>query len=223
MKITSALRAIKVALVASVLVGPGTFVSVASRAQETGPSEVEAREGFVSLFNGKDFQGWRFGESDPASGTLPPNWKVEDGVIKLSGGNSPHLASQREFADFDVRLQWRAMRDKYNSGFFIRSGRNVGANQINLSQSAVGKLMSGGQGGDAVPKLQKPVGEWNDWRVLAVGDRVTFWCNGERAWEVVGFKDRRGYLGLQAEGAPMEFRNIRIKELGAGDAGAEKK
>jgi hypothetical protein len=205
-------------LVVGLVLGSGPLAPVAVNAQE--PSDEEAKEGFVSLFNGKDFTGWRFGETTPTSESLPPNWKVEDGVIKLSGGNSPHLASQREFGDFDVRLQWRALRDRYNSGFFIRSGRNVNANQINLSQSAVGKLMTGAQGGDPVPKLQKPVGEWNEWRVLAVGDHVTFWCNGQRAWEVSGFKDRRGYLGLQAEGAPMEFRNIRIKVL---DAGNEKK
>jgi hypothetical protein len=185
-------------------------------AQAQALSDDEAREGFVSLFNGKDFTGWRFGESVPTPATLPPNWKVEDGVIKLSGGNSPHLASQGEFGDFDVRFQWRALQEKYNSGFFIRSGREVKANQINLSQAAVGKLMSGAKGGDAVPSLQKPVGEWNDWRVLAIGDHVTFWCNGQRAWEVTGFKDRRGYLGLQAEGARMEFRSIRIKEIPGG-------
>jgi hypothetical protein len=204
-------------LLASTAIGP---VGVQSRAQEPDPEE--AREGFVPLFNGKDLAGWRFGEETPTPGSLPPNWKVEDGLIKLSGGNSPHLASVREFSDFDVRFQWRALRDRYNSGFFVRSGRNVGANQINLNQMAVGKLMSGGTGGDPVPDLQKPVGEWNDWRVVAVGGRVTFYCNGRRAWEVTDFKDRRGYLGIQAEGAPMEFRNIRIKELGDVDASPRK-
>jgi len=194
----------------------------AAQARAQALSDDEAKDGFVSLFNGKDFTGWRFGETVPTAATLPPNWKVEDGVIKLSGGNTPHLASQGEFGDFDVRFQWRAMREKYNSGFFIRSGREVKANQINLSQSAVGKLMSGAQGGDAVPALQKPVGEWNDWRVLAAGDHVTFWCNGQKAWEVSGFTDRRGYLGLQAEGAPMEFRSIRIKAL-ASAGSAQKK
>jgi hypothetical protein len=215
-----AMRRITVTLAAWLLAGVGGIEPIQAQTDE--PGAEEAKEGFVSLFNGKDLTGWRFGEMTPTPETLPPNWKVEDGVIKLSGGNSPHLASQREFADFDVRFQWRAMRDRYNSGFFIRSGRDVKANQINLSQSAVGKLMSGAEGGDAVPTLQKPVGEWNDWRVVAVGDCVTFWCNGQRAWEVRGFKDRRGYLGLQAEGAPMEFRRIRIKELSSGDVGTEK-
>ena len=210
-------------LTAWLLAGASVLGSGPSQVQAQALEGDEAKEGFVSLFNGKDFTGWRFSGTVPTAGALPPNWKVEEGVIKLSGGNNPHLASEGEFGDFDVRFQWRALREKYNSGFFIRSGREVKANQINLSQAAVGKLMSGASGGDAVPALQKPVGEWNDWRVLALGDHVTFWCNGQRAWEVTGFKDRRGYLGLQAEGAPMEFRNIRIKEIAAAPASAEKK
>ena len=185
--------------------------SIVAQAQTL--SDAETKDGFVSLFNGKDLTGWRFGETASTSETLPPNWKVEDGVIKLSGGNNRHLASQREFADFDVRFEWRAMREKYNSGFFVRSGRVVNANQINLSQSAVGKLMSGAQGGDPVPKLQKPVGEWNEWRVLAVGGHVTFWCNGQKAWEVLRVQGPSRLSRPPGRGAPMEFRNIRIKEL----------
>src|ERR1700686_304254 len=91
----------------------------------------EAKDGFVSLFNGKDFTGWRFSESSALPDKLPDNWKVEDGVIKLSGGGSPHLASQWDYEDFDFRFQWRSVKDGYNSGLFIRSGRKVGANQLN--------------------------------------------------------------------------------------------
>src|SRR5438132_953171 len=60
-------------------------------------SDEEQKEGFIALFNGKDFSGWRF-STDKAK---PDNWKVEDGVIKLSGGGSPRLASQWDFDDFD--------------------------------------------------------------------------------------------------------------------------
>ncbi len=151
----------------------------ATLAQESG--DTEAKEGFVSLFNGKDFTGWRFGEMIPdGPETWPANWKVADGVIQVTGGNRPHLATLREYGDFDLRIQWRALRDKYNSGLFIRSGRNVNANQINLNSGAIGKLMRGATGGDPVPALQKSPGEWNDWRVVAVGDRVMFYCNGQR-------------------------------------------
>lgn len=175
----------------------------------------EKRDGFVALFNGKDFSGWRFAEASALPEALPGNWKVMDGVIHLTGGGSPHLASQWDYEDFDVRLQWRGLRDKYNSGFYVRSGRKVGANQINLAKGAEGALLGGtSKAARAVPQLQKPPTEWNEWRVLAVGAKVTFWCNGQLAWEVTDFKTKRGYLGLQAEGAAMEFRNVRIKEIG---------
>jgi hypothetical protein len=58
---------------------------------------------------------------------------------------------------------------------------------------------------------------------LDVEGPYRFWCNGRRAWEVSGFKDRRGYFGLQAEGAPMDFRKIRIKEQSSGDVSTDKK
>lgn len=173
-------------------------------------SEEERKEGFMPLFNGKDFSGWRFGDN---LDKIPGNWRVEDGMIRLSGGGAPHLASAKEYTDFEVRFQWRAQKKGYNSGFFVRSGRSVGANQINLAEKSCGNLMGGTKGGKAVPELQKEPGEWNEWRVLAVGETLTLWCNGKLAWEVTGFKTPRGYLGLQAEGAAIDFKNIRIKEI----------
>jgi 3-keto-disaccharide hydrolase len=184
-------------------------VPFSARAQS--PDEI--KDGFVSLFNGKDFSGWRFGNAS-AFGKTPDNWSVASELIKLKGGGSPHLASQWDYEDFDVRIEWMAHKKGYNSGFYIRSGRAVNANQINLAEKDCGHLIYGVPGGPAVPKLQKPPGEWNEWRVLAVGDKLTLWCNGEKAWELTGFKPARGYLGLQAEGAAIDFKNLRIKELG---------
>jgi hypothetical protein len=199
-------------MIRSVL-GIGALLAIAATAPAQKLSDEEAKEGFISLFNGKDFSGWRFG-NDSALDKLPPNWKVEDGVIKLSGGASPHLASQWDYDDFDLRLEWRGFKKGYNSGVYVRSGRAVGANQINLAESDAGHLMGGAKGGVKVPELQKGLEQWNEWRVLAVGDRMTLWCNGKKAWEVTDFKVPRGFLGLQAEGQVMEFRNLRIKERG---------
>jgi len=192
----------------------GIAVSIESVIAKAGHARESSTDegGFVSLFNGADFTGWRFGEN-PGTDVAPKNWTVKDGMIRLLGGGNPHLASTKEYADFDLRFKWRAHKKGYNSGLFIRSGRNVGANQINLAQSDAGHLMGGAKGGKKVPELQKEPGEWNDWRVLAVDERVTLWCNGKKAWEVTGFKTKRGYIGLQAEGAAIDFKNIRIKEL----------
>ena len=189
----------------------GAVLSLETRGEELSPAEKDA--GFVSLFNGQDFTGWRFGDESPPK-ELPTNWKVEDGVIKVSGGGKPHLASAKEFGDFELRLQWRGLKAGYNSGLFVRSGKNVGANQINLAHKSEGAFLGGKvQGTKAVGSLQKPAGEWNDWRILAVGEKLSFWCNETLAWEGTGFVPAKGYLGLQAEGAAMEFRNIRLREI----------
>lgn len=175
-------------------------------------SEEEKEAGFVSMFNGEDFSQWRFtGDKAPPE---VENWKVEDGVIKLSGGGNPHLGTEKEYADFEMRFQWRALRERYNSGFFIRSGKDVGKNQINLAKGKEGAFIGGKiEGAKPVGELQKPAGQWNEWRVLVQGDKVTFWCNDQLAWEATGLTPEKGHIGLQAEGAPLEFRNLRIREI----------
>lgn len=173
-------------------------------------SKEEKDAGFVSMFNGVDFAGWRF----DAKESPPANWKVADGVIKLSGGGAPHLASAKSYRNFEMKFEWRSPKASYNSGFFIRSGEKVGTNQINLAKGGEGAFIGGKiTGAMAVPKLQKPAGEWNEWRVLVVGDKVTFWCNGQQAWEGTGLQPPEGHVGLQAEGAAMEFRKFRIREI----------
>ena len=180
---------------------------------DEGLSPEEKAAGFKPLFNGKDFTGWRFSGGKEGA-TAAPNWKVKDGMIYLTGGGQPHLATDREYADFELRLQWRALRDPYNSGLYVRSGRNVGANQINLAKGGEGGFIGGKvNGAKTVPELQKPAKEWNEWRVLVRGDKVTLWCNGKKAWEATGLRPAKGYIGLQAEGAPIEFRNLRLREI----------
>jgi hypothetical protein len=178
-------------------------------------SEEERREGFRSMFNGKDLTGWRLSESSALPDKPSEVWSVADGVIKLSGKGGPNLGSQWDYEDFEMRFEWRALKEKYNSGYFIRSGRKVGSNQLNLAHGAEGRFFGGKMtGGPAVPALQKPAGEWNEWRTRVVGDKVSFSCNGKPAWEGTDFESKRGYIGLQTEGAAMEFRNLRIQEIG---------
>ena len=64
-----------------------------------------------------------------------------------------------------------------------------------------------------MPTLQKGFGEWNEWRVLVKGGSVTLWCNSKLAWEATGLLPERGHIGLQAEGVPMEFRNLQLREI----------
>jgi hypothetical protein len=113
-----------------------------------------------------------------------------------------------------MRFEWRAKQKNYNSGFYIRSGKNLGSNQLNLAKGNEGKVISGKiEGAKSAADLQKPAEEWNAWSIIAQGDKATFWCNGQLAWEGTGLAPAKGYIGFQAEGAAMEFRNLRIREL----------
>jgi hypothetical protein len=62
-------------------------------------------------------------------------------------------------------------------------------------------------------QLSKGVGEWNHYYVRGINGEIRLWVNGE---EVSGGSDANpaeGYLCLEAEGSPIEFRNIRIRQL----------
>jgi hypothetical protein len=165
------------------------------------------------LFNGRDFTGWRFSlqkTGDP----WPENWKLKDGVIYLTGGMKPHLVTVREFGDFEVKFEWRALTPKFNGGFYIRCRPDAGNNQIRVDRNYEGAFLAGSiTGAKPMPALQKAVGEWNEWRILVKGPTVTLWCNGKQAWEATGLAPARGHIGLQAEGTPMEFRNLQVREL----------
>ena len=61
--------------------------------------------------------------------------------------------------------------------------------------------------------LSKGVGEWNHYYVRGINGEIRLWVNGE---EVSGGNQCRpssGYLCLESEGAPVEFRELRIREL----------
>lgn len=159
----------------------------------------EKEEGFQSLFDGKSFEGWLVNKDTPTS------WKIEDGLLRLLGGRS-HLFAKDEFADFIVRFEWRPVKERYNSGFFIRN------RQIQMASGGAGRLF-GSDETKAVPKMHKPPGEWNEWEVTCIGPKVSLKVNGKPAWEIDNFKPARGRLGFEAEGHAIDFRRLRIKKL----------
>ena len=163
------------------------------------PAEENKEEDFESLFDGKSFEGWRVNENTPQS------WKVENGLLILTGGRS-HLFTKETFEHFIVRFEWRPAKQGYNSGFFVR-GR-----QIQMAQGGAGGLF-GPEGPKGVPQLHKPPGEWNEWEVTCIGPNLSLKVNGQPAWEIDNFKSANRPLGIEAEGHCIEFRNMRIKKI----------
>lgn len=164
-------------------------------------SEAERKEGFRPLFDGKSFAGWKTSDKTPAS------WKIDNGQLMLTGGNS-HLFTTDSFDDFVLRFEWRPAKKGYSSGLFIR-----GNNQIQMLQNDCGRLMSNPKDTKAVPDLHKAPGEWNEWEVTCVGSKVALQVNGKPAWAIDNFKGKKGTIGIEAEGHPIDFRNLRIKVI----------
>ncbi|MBK7878204.1 MAG: DUF1080 domain-containing protein [Planctomycetes bacterium] len=62
-------------------------------------------------------------------------------------------------------------------------------------------------------RLVRAAGEWNHYVVRAVDGAITLWVNGEEVNGATNCAPATGYLALESEGAPVEFRNLRVREL----------
>lgn len=61
--------------------------------------------------------------------------------------------------------------------------------------------------------LSKGINEWNHYYVRAINGEVRLWVNGEEVSGGTDIEPRKGPLALESEGAPVEFRNLRIRPL----------
>jgi hypothetical protein len=172
-----------------------------------------AGEKWESLFNGKDLSGW-----------VPVNqgtFVVTNGNLRLVGGMG-WLRTEKQYSDFILEAEWRALVPQYNSGFFVRAGLKGepwpdGVWQVDLQSGALGALVKGARTVVPAETPRMPLNQWVKFRIEARGTRITLEVDGERAWESDKLDTDRGYIGLQAEGKAFEFRNIRVQELNPND------
>lgn len=196
------------------------------------PADDAGGADFVPLFNGRDFTGWRFGDSSAAPKEVPAAWKVADGSVVGVGDPGAILASQWDYEDFEFEFEWRAADASFDADLYVHGGRLLEADPIRMAKGLEGgpqetdrgeggynagpkgQIGGGGTRRKAVPELQRPVGEWNTWRIVAEGDTFSLFCNGQLAWENDDHAPRRGYLGFRVFNGPMEFRNLKLREIG---------
>jgi len=175
-----------------------------------GPLASESGQGkWVSLFNGKDLTGWKI--------VHDAVFEVVDGNLRLVKGMG-WLRTEREYKDFILELEWRALVDKYDSGIFLRAGLEgkpwpKDGWQVNLRYDALGGLVKGFRPIVPAENPKMPLNQWVKFRLEVKGKRVTLDVNGERAWEFDALDAEQGYLGIQAEDRAFDFRNFRIQEL----------
>ncbi len=61
--------------------------------------------------------------------------------------------------------------------------------------------------------LSKGINEWNHYYVRCINGEVRLWVNGEEVSGGTDCQPSSGYICLESEGSPIEFRNLRIREL----------
>ena len=207
-------------------------------AQDTLDSAVEAVVGKpifgkpVRLFNGTNLDGWSAflqGGSTDIEGT----WSVADGIISCEGNPIGYLYTDTQYTNYELQLEWRfdPERGAGNSGVLLRMvgkhtvwpksieaqlhSRNAG-DIWNIGHVQV-KLAEERTQGRRTRKMhetnEKPLGEWNRYRILLDGGNLVLEVNGLVQNTGVDCAEVSGRIGLQSEGAAIQFRNIRLRPI----------
>ncbi|MFN4259763.1 MAG: DUF1080 domain-containing protein [Gemmataceae bacterium] len=201
-----------------IVLAMSVMVSVSSAlAQELTPEEKEA--GFVSLFNGKDLTGWKY------LGKGKDPFRVQDGAIYYQGGNGWLCYTVREYPDFELRCDFRLIKQGGDGGIFFRATPDAAGGASWPSQRIELQVKDYAEQArlwgipyqldkDKVAQVRKPLGEWETYRLVVRGQRVEAYLNGELVTTSDAAKyHKQAYLGLQAEGGEQAFRNLRIRPL----------
>ena len=190
-------------------------------------------EGFTSVFNGKDFEGW----DGPVD-----NYQVKDGTVMCKAGKGGTIYTKQEYGDFIARLEFLLPRGG-NNGLAIRyPGKGdtayVGMTELQVLDNEAPQYAKldprqfhgSAYGMVAAPRgYLRPTGQWNFEEVTVKGSTIKVELNGTVILncdlsEVTEFmankqhpgKDRtKGYFGFAGHSDPVQFRNIRIKALEA--------
>lgn len=181
---------------------------------------------------GKEVPGWTripIPPVGPVNST--PQWKVDAAsktILCTGQGGHEWLRYDREFGDFVLQAEWRFTpkpgETKYNSGIGVRLSR-YGELWTQAQTGLAGGWLFGvtlANGEMTRVNLReqmkenrvKPAGEWNLYEIRAEGDTVTLSVNGAVVNTWTGVALRKGYIGLEAEGFEIAFRNLRIQPLG---------
>ncbi len=203
---------------------------------------------FTALFNGKDLSGWKGlleGPNDnpikraaltpgqraeaqqEADDNMRAHWKVENGEIVFDGkGRS--LCTAKDYADFELLVDWK-LPPHGDSGIYLR-----GSPQVQIwdpftqptgsgTQVGSGGLYNNEKNPDKPLKVaDKPIGEWNRFRIVMVGEKVHVFLNGELVvndttlenyWDRLQPIFPSGQIELQNHGGPLWFKNVYIREI----------
>lgn len=185
----------------------------------------------VPIFDGKTFAGW---EGD--TGTV---WRIEGealtaGSLEKKQEKNNFLATTKQYGDFDLSLKWRLEGTEgfVNGGVQFRSQRIPDHHEVIGYQADLGsgydgalydesrrKKMLAQPAPEILAKAQKPLGEWNEYRIRAEGKRIRIWLNGVQTVDYTETDDaieQTGIIAVQIHGnatSVVQYKDLRIEEL----------
>ena len=200
-------------------------------------------DSFRPLFDGESFDGWHgYGGADATN-----RWWVNDGalVVKGLGDDQVDLVTDAEFGNFELQLEWKISAGG-NSGIMFNVAETPEYSRTWKTGPEIQILDNDGHADSSLKhragdlydlieshvEMSRPVGEWNESRLLVENGLVKHWLNGTLVFEVQmwneawnelvagskfgsmpGFgKYYSGRIALQDHGDVVAFRNIRIRE-----------
>jgi hypothetical protein len=181
---------------------------------------------------GPELKGWTRGPIPP-TGTLNERsqWSLDPATGHLvCEGNGGHewLRWDQELGDFIYHVEWRFTpvegKTGYNSGIYARNSANArvwhqaqtggGSGGFLFGETLVdGVLKRVALSNQVKGKPVRPAGEWNTFEIRCQGKDMILSVNGDETSAWHDCQVPRGYVGLEAEGWRIEFRNVKVKPL----------
>lgn len=151
---------------------------------------------------------WRLMKKAGNSGVFA--WVPEEALAHLAPGVLPDYGIEIQMLDHGYREQYERESGK-KGDWFTTNGDIFAVGKTKLTPFP--PVSPNGSRSFPRKNLSHGFGEWNYYYVRAINGELRLWVNGEEVSGGNGAEPRTGFLCLEAEGAPTEFRNIRIREL----------
>ena len=187
----------------------------------------EKELGFQSLFDGKTFDGWHGNEKI---------FRIEDGEI-IAGSltekveRNEFLRSNKEYDDFELKLEFKLLGDKTNAGVQIRTAEIPDHHEVSGYQADLGtgywgclydesrrkKILAGPPA--ELRDLPVRMNDWNSYRIRCEGPRIRIWINDVQTVDFTEADPQiplKGIIALQIHGNLVNeahYRNVRLREL----------
>jgi len=181
---------------------------------------------------GPKLEGW-------TRGPIPPQGKLGErsqwsldattGSLVCQGdGGHEWLRWDQELGDCIFHVEWRFTpvpgKKGYNSGVYARNAADARIwHQAQTGDGSGGFLFANTPVEGVIKRINlskqqpasrvKPAGEWNEFEITCRGKEMTLWVNGAVTSQWRECNVPRGYVGLEAEGFRIEFRNVKVKSL----------